>query len=80
MVSHAIVCYPEIDTEKIDLFRQKYDPTYKLIRAHITVVFGVDQSISVQSLSDHVRTVLEHWRPFDIELGGFTKSWIIGCF
>ena len=75
MVSHAIVCYPEIDTEKIDLFRQKYDPTYKLIRAHITVVFGVDQSISVQSLSDHVRTVLEHWRPFDIELGGFIKSW-----
>lgn len=75
MVSHAIVCYPEIDTGKIELFRKKHDPTYRLIRAHITVVFGVDPSISVQSLSDHVRTVLKHWKSFDIELGGFAKSW-----
>ena len=75
MVSHAVVCYPEIDTENIELFRKKHDPTFKLIRAHITLVFGVDQSVSVESLSDHVRTVLEHWRSFDIELGGFTKSW-----
>jgi hypothetical protein len=75
MVSHAIVCYPEIDTERIELFRKKHDPTYKLIRAHITVVFGVDQSVSVKSLSDHVRMVLERWRSFDIELGGFAKSW-----
>lgn len=75
MVFHAIVHYPEIDTEKIELFRKKHDPTYKLIRSHITVVFRVDQSVSVQSLFDHVRTVLEHWRSFDIELSGFTKSW-----
>ena len=72
---HAIVHYPEIDTERIEQFRKKHDPTYRLIRAHITVVFGVDQSVSVQSLSDHVRTVLKHWRSFDIELGGFAKSW-----
>jgi len=75
MVLHAIVHYPEIETEKIELFRKKHDPTCKLIRPHMTVVFPVGQSISVKSLSNHVRTVLEHWRPFDMELSGFTKSW-----
>lgn len=75
MVFHAIVHYPEIDTERIELFRKKHDPTYELIRAHITVVFGVDQSVSLGSLTHHVRTVLEHWKSFDIELSGFTKSW-----
>ena len=75
MVFHAIVHYPEIDTEKIESFRKKHDPTYKLIRPHVTVVFRVDQSVSVQTLSDLVRTVLEHWRSFDIELSGFTKTW-----
>jgi len=75
MVVHAIVHYPEINTEKIESFRKKYDPTYKLIRAHLTITFGVDQLVSEQSFSDHVRAVLKHWKPFDIELNGFAKSW-----
>ena len=76
MVFHRIVYYPEINTEKIELFRKKYDPSYELIRPHVTVVYGVDSSsISRQSFSRHVIAVLEHWESFDAELKGFTKSW-----
>jgi len=75
MVVHALVHYPEINTEKIESFRKKYDSTYQLIRPHLPIVFRIDQSISKQSYIDHVRAVLKHWKPFDIELSGFAKSW-----
>ncbi len=75
MVSRALVHYPEVNMEIIESFRKKHDPTYKLIRAHLTIVFPVDQLVSRKSFSDHVRAVLKHWRSFDIEFNGFTKSW-----
>ena len=75
MVSRGLVHYPEINTEKIESFRKKYDPSFKLMRAHLTIVFRIDQLVSKQSFAYHVRAVLKHWKPFEIELNGFTKSW-----
>jgi len=75
MVSRGLVHYPEINTGKIESFRKKYDPTHKLIRAHLTIVFRIGQLVSKQSFADHVRAVLKHWKPFNIKLNGFTKSW-----
>ena len=76
MVFRGLVFYPEINTEKIELFRKKYDPSYKLIKPHVAVVFPIDSSsLSRQSFSSHVRVVLEHWKSFDVELRGFAKSW-----
>jgi len=76
MVFYALVCFPNINTIKIEAFRKKYDPHYKLIKPHITLIFPIhDQLISKKSLSKHIRSVLNHWKSFEIELQGFTKSW-----
>jgi len=75
MVYHALVHYPEIKTEKIEVFRKKYDPTFELIRAHLTILFPIPQKISKQTLSEHIHEVLTNWKPFEIEIEGFTKSW-----
>jgi len=75
MVVRGLVHYPEINTEKIEAFRKKYDPSFKLIRPHLTIVYSVDQLVSRQVFSSHIEAVLKHWKPFDIELNGFTKSW-----
>ncbi|MFX1572676.1 MAG: 2'-5' RNA ligase family protein [Promethearchaeota archaeon] len=76
MVFHALVCIPNINTTKIEALRKKYDPHYNLIKPHITLIFPINNiSISRKSLSKHVRSIVNNWKPFDIELGGFTKSW-----
>lgn len=73
MVFHGVGYFPEIDTQKIESFRKEYDPTYELIRAHLTLVFPVD--LALRPLSEHIHAVLSKWDPFEIEFNGFVKSW-----
>ena len=72
---YGLVHFPDIDTAKINRFRKKYDPTYELINAHITVVFPVPASVGEKRLSFHIESVLKGWRAFEIHLSGFEKSW-----
>ena len=74
MVYYALVHYPKINTEKIEAFRKKHDPTYNLIRAHLTILFPIPEKISKHSLSEHIHEVLTNWKPFKIEIEEFTKS------
>ncbi len=67
--------FPDIDTEKIDRFREKYDPTYELIDAHIPVIFPVPASVGEKYLTEHIEKKLEGWSEFDIHLSGFVRSW-----
>jgi len=48
---YALAHFPDIDTAKIDRLRKKYDPTYGLIGAHVTVVFLVPASIGEKNLA-----------------------------
>jgi 2'-5' RNA ligase len=76
MVFHALTCFLTIDTTKIEAFRRKYDPHYNLIKPHITLIFPIDNTlISRLSLSEYVKSVINNWKSFNIELGGFKKSW-----
>ena len=76
MVFYASACFPMINTTKLETFRKKYDPHYTLIKPHITLIFPIyDALISRKSLSDHIKSIVNNWKPFNIELGGFTKSW-----
>jgi len=70
----CLVHYPKIDTTMIEEFRKKYDFTYDLIKAHITIVFPNDVKISGEKISKHVKSVLSSWKSFDIKFEGFTKS------
>lgn len=71
---HAIVYYPAIDISKIQGFRQKYDPQFKLIRPHITLVFPLSD-LEEKEIYNHIESVLKHHQPFKANLRGLIKSW-----
>ena len=75
MTYYALVCYPEINTEKIEKLRRKYDPTFNLMAPHITIIFPVPASIGKMNLTKHIKQVLARWRPFNAHIAGLKKSW-----
>lgn len=75
-VLYALIFKPQIDTSKIDDFRQKYDPQAKLITPHITIVFPIsEKSIKKEDLIDHIKKALQNEKSFEIHLSGLDKSW-----
>jgi 2'-5' RNA ligase len=73
-VFYALVHYPDIDTGRINQFRERYDPQVDLIGPHITVVFPVEESVGEQSLASHIESILSGWEPFPIRLKGLLQS------
>ncbi len=75
MTFHALVVFPNINISKIQPFRKKYDPHYNLINPHITLIFPIENTkILCKNLSNHIKSITDTFRCFDIELRGFTKS------
>ncbi|MCC5663695.1 2'-5' RNA ligase family protein [Nostoc sp. CHAB 5784] len=74
-MAYALVYYLNINTKRINKFRQKYDPQVDLIEPHITLVFPLLQSIDEDSLTLHIKSILSTWKPFPIHLKGLQKSW-----
>jgi 2'-5' RNA ligase len=71
---YCLVFYPQLETERIDQIRRRYDPTVHVIRPHVTIVFPVPETVGEAKLIRHVESVLSDWSPFEIRLGGFHKS------
>lgn len=74
-MSYALVYYPNINTQQINKFRQKYDPQFYLIEPHITLIFPLPESINKDHLTLHIENILSAWKIFPIHLQGFQKSW-----
>jgi 2'-5' RNA ligase len=72
---YALVHYPNVDTQRINLLRKKYDPQFDLIEPHLTLMFPVPESIGENNLLHHLQCVLSSRQPFPIHLRGFQKSW-----
>src|SRR4030095_6311106 len=72
---YALVHYPAVDLGRIDLIRKKYDPQFRLIAPHITIMFPAPDSIGERGLVSHIESVLRHWEPFPICLKGLQESW-----
>ncbi len=72
---YALVHYPNVDTQPINLLRKRYDPQVDLIEPHITLMFPVPESIGENNLVSHLHSVLDGWQPFPIHLQGLQKSW-----
>ncbi|HRW07373.1 MAG TPA: 2'-5' RNA ligase family protein [Caldilineaceae bacterium] len=72
---YALVHYPKINTEQIDLLRQKYDPQYSLIAPHITIVFPIAEPLNEDLLIRHMENVLQYHSTFSVQLRGLEKSW-----
>ena len=71
---YALVLYPEVETERIQEIRRKYDPTFDVIRPHVTVLFPVPEAVGEAKLGSHIESVLGNWNAFEIRLGGLVKS------
>ena len=71
---YAVVHYPDIDTTRINQFRQKYDPQFRLIEPHITLVFPIPDLFCEWNFVHHVESVLKNLRPFPFRLQGMQRS------
>ena len=70
----AVVHYPNLDTQRINQFRKKYDPQADLIEPHITLMFPVPESIGENNLVNHLERVLHGRERFPIHLKGLQRS------
>lgn len=72
---YCLIFKPQIDLSVINSFKEKYDPYYPEIEAHLTLVFPVlENEISEDMFLEHVHTVLTRFKPFNIRFCGFEKS------
>lgn len=72
---YALVHYPDINKEEINLLRRKYDPQFNLIEPHITIIFPVSDSINEAVLVTHIVDVLHDCKAFPVHLNGLKRSW-----
>ena len=74
MKNRCILIFPKFDNEDIiNDVRRRFDPSYKSIAPHITLVFPFESSISRQELSEHVSAALEGISCFDLKLHGIKR-------
>jgi hypothetical protein len=76
---YVLLYYPKFDSktrENIESFRKKYDPFTGSLKPHIPFIFPVRCSeVEERKLTDHIEKVLKNWKPFPVQMRGFTKSW-----
>jgi len=86
--TYAVVIFlPAHLDELIYPLRQKFDPHYNKVPAHITIVFPFETDQSLNELSATIQQELQNTRPFTIELesiGDFYPAspiiyWKINC-
>lgn len=69
----AVVHFPKIDDKEIEIFREKYDPSFKIIAPHITIIFPISE-ISERQLIEHIESVANSIKSFPIHLNGLIKT------
>lgn len=73
MQNLAVAHYLNIDSDEINILRKKYDPSYNLIRPHITLFFPSPDVLENQLLQ-HVEFITKNLKSFPINLNGLFKS------
>lgn len=75
ILKRSILLFPEFENvELIESIREKYDPLYKLIRPHITLVFPFESELTQKQIEEHIRYQLKDIKPFKIELREITGT------
>jgi 2'-5' RNA ligase len=73
---YAVIHRPEIDTNIIDVFSAKYDPSFGLVGPHVTLLFPLNaEDIDLSVLEEHIQGVVRMTRPFDVRLDEIEISW-----
>jgi len=60
-------------SKEIELIRKKYDPFYKKIENHISLVFPFE-NVNQKVLSEHINKSISGIKPFKLALRGIKKS------
>lgn len=71
---YCVAFFPETDSEGIEAFRSRYDPTASLIDAHLALVFPVPETIGREWLIRHCERILRGWQPFRVSAQTLSKS------
>lgn len=72
--NRCILIFPQFDNAAIiDDIRRQYDPNYRNIAPHITLVFPFESSLSKQDLEYHVASVVSGMHCFDLKLHGIKR-------
>jgi len=72
---YGLVYFPKLEKDSINKIRQKYDPTYRIIAPHLTIMFPVPASIGKMELIKHISNILKNRKSFKIQFGDYKKSW-----
>ncbi|PWB73115.1 hypothetical protein C3F09_05550 [candidate division GN15 bacterium] len=64
----VVVLLPDSLDRLIAPLRERYDPDYSIIGAHITVVFPFESDRPINELSSAIHRVTEMMHPFQVEL------------
>ncbi|MFB5189170.1 2'-5' RNA ligase family protein [Alicyclobacillus fastidiosus] len=71
----AIHIFPAFRNHRsVDLLRAKYDPLFSLIPPHITLVFPFESTMTLDDLTEHIRTCIVGMKPFRIAMTGITGA------
>ena len=75
MKLRTIMIFPRItNIDIIEKIREQFDPLYKLVNPHITIVFPFDDDMSNEELRTLLEKHLRSIQPFNIELKGFSMQ------
>jgi 2'-5' RNA ligase len=70
----TIMIFPEIEEgNPIELIREKYDPLYKCVRPHLTLVFTFESSLTTDEIKAHLKTALRDIPSFDLAMDKIVK-------
>ncbi len=73
MQSLAIACFPQIPNNSLDRFREQYDPEYKRIAPHITLVYPISE-ISMKDVKTHLGAIASKTQSFSITIQGIKRT------
>ncbi|UFT98326.1 2'-5' RNA ligase family protein [Radiobacillus kanasensis] len=73
MIKRSICIFPFFENiDKLELWREKYDPLYGKIAPHVTLVFPFESELSSKMIGSHVSNALKEIKPFELEFSGFS--------
>lgn len=75
MIQRSIILLPQFtNIEKIEQWRQRYDPLVEKTAPHITLVFPFESTLSSEKLGQHMEQAVAGISPFELTLHGVTGT------
>lgn len=75
MIHRCIMIFPKFQNlQLIEEVRSQYDPLFKKVQPHITLVFPFKSDLSKENLREHIENKLKGLEPFRLKLHGVSGA------